>query len=387
MGRAKDALHPPIVQNPHMATPLKDSFGSDVPRRIAESIAAVRSDFPVRRFLVEALDGYEDLELLPRGRQIARALNAHLPADYDESIEILLAALDPLTQGEELTGMAAFILMPHVFFVAEYGLNHWETSMKAQYELTQRFTAEYSIRAFLEREPERTLERLREWARDPSPDVRRLVSEGTRPRLPWAPRLRRFLLDPSPVLELLELLKDDESLYVRRSVANNLNDIGKDHPALLITTCRRWTQEASQERRWLIRHALRSAIKRGDRAALEVLGFGARGAAEVDGMTIEPRRPSIGESIRFTFTLRNSTRDPAAFNVDLRVHFVKANGGTSPKVFRVRELILGPGERRNLSKLVSVRQQTTRTHHPGRHDVEVVVNGATVARDLFNIAG
>jgi 3-methyladenine DNA glycosylase AlkC len=321
-----------------MATPLKDSFGSDVPRRIAESIAAVRSDFPVRRFLVEALDGYEDLELLPRGRQIARALNAHLPADYDESIEILLAALDPLTQGEELTGMAAFILMPHVFFVAEYGLNHWETSMKAQYER-------------------------------------------------WAPRLRRFLLDPSPVLELLELLKDDESLYVRRSVANNLNDIGKDHPALLITTCRRWTQEASQERRWLIRHALRSAVKRGDRAALEVLGFGARGAAEVDGMTIEPRRPSIGESIRFTFTLRNSTRDPAAFNVDLRVHFVKANGGTSPKVFRVRELILGPGERRNLSKLVSVRQQTTRTHHPGRHDVEVVVNGATVARDLFNIAG
>jgi hypothetical protein len=125
--------------------------------------------------------------------------------------------------------------------------------------------------------------------------------------------------------------------------------------------------------------------KGGDRAALEVLGFGARGAAEVEDMTIKPRKPSIGESIRFTFTLRNSTRDPAAYNVDLRVHFVKANGETSPKVFRVRELTLVPGGRRKLSKLVSLRQQTTRTHHSGRHDVEVVVNGATLARDSFTI--
>jgi 3-methyladenine DNA glycosylase AlkC len=370
-----------------MATPLKDSFGPDVPRRIAEAIAVVRPGFPVRRFLVDALDGYEDLELMPRGRHIARALNAHLPTDYDEAIEILLASLDPLTQGEELTGMATFIHMPHVFYVAEYGRGHWDTSMKAQHQLTQRFTAEYSIRVFLESEPERTLGRLREWTRDPSPDVRRLVSEGTRPRLPWAPRLRRFQEDPSPVLELLELLKDDESAYVRRSVANNLNDIGKDHPGLLIATCRRWMKEAGPERRVLIRHALRSAVKRGEHAALEVLGFGATGAAEVERMTMEPRRPRIGETIRISFTLRNSARDRAAFNVDLRVHFVKANGGTSPKVFRVRELTLVPGERRDLSKLVSLRQQTTRTHYSGRHDVEVVVNGATRERDSFTIVG
>jgi 3-methyladenine DNA glycosylase AlkC len=370
-----------------MAAPLKDRFGPDVPRRIAEAIAMVWPDFPVRRFLVDALDGYEDLELMPRGRHIARSLNAHLPTNYDEAIEILLASLGPLTQGEKPTGMAAFIHMPHVFYVAEFGLSHWETSMKAQHELTQRFTAEYSIRAFLEAEPERTLEQLREWARDPSPDVRRLVSEGTRPRLPWAPRLRRFQVDPSPVLELLELLKDDESLYVRRSVANNLNDIDKDHPDLLVATCRRWMKEASQERRWLIRHALRSAVKRGDRAALEVLGFGARGAAEVEDMTIEPRRPRIGETVRISFTLRSSAGDRAAFNVDLRVHFVKANGGTSLKVFRVRQLTLEPGERRDLSKLVSLRQQTTRTHYPGKHDVDVVVNGATHARDWFIIVG
>jgi 3-methyladenine DNA glycosylase AlkC len=270
-----------------------------------------------------------------------------------------------------------------VFYIADYGLDHWDSSMKAQYVLTQEFTAEYSIRPFLDREPARTLARLHEWASDPSPDVRRLVSEGTRPRLPWAPRLRRFQLDPSPVLELLELLKDDESLYVRRSVANSLNDIGKDHPDTLVATCRRWMKDATKERRWLIRHALRSAVKRGDSAALEVLGFGSTEVAEVLDLTMEPRRPRIGESVRISFRVRNSGPDQAAFNVDLRVHFVKASGSSGPKVFRVREVTLEPAEQKDLSKLISLRQQTTRTHHEGRHDVEVVVNGVTRSRGSF----
>ena len=172
--------------------------------------------------------------------------------------------------------MAAFLYMPHLFFVARHGLDHFEDSMRAQYALTQRFTAEYSIRAFLEKHPEATLARLREWAADPSQHVRRLVSEGTRPRLPWAPRLRAFQKDPRPVLELLELLKDDPELYVRRSVANNLNDIGKDHPALLTAVAKRWLRGATPERRWIVDHALRSAVKRADAGALGALGYGAR---------------------------------------------------------------------------------------------------------------
>jgi len=359
-----------------MATPLKDSFGPDVPERIAAAIEAVHLGFPTDAFLADALDGYDNLELTPRIRQIARALHEHLPADYDDAIGILLASLGPPSAREALTGMAAFFHAPHVFFVAEYGLDHWETSMRAQYELTQLFTAEFSLRGFLDREPERTLARLREWTADPSADVRRLVSEGTRPRLPWAPRLRRFQLDPSPVLELLELLRDDPSLYVRRSVANNLNDIGKDHPDVLVATCRRWLEGASQERRWLVRHGLRSAVKRGEPAALEVLGFHSANAVRVEPVAIEPARPHIGESIRTTIAVVNDSERSVAVNVDLRVHFVKARGDTSPKVFKVREIELGAGERVTLSKVVSLRQQTTRTHHPGEHRVEVVVNGS-----------
>src|SRR5918997_3406822 len=236
-----------------MAAPLKDSFGPDVPVRIAGAIAAVWPAFPVEAFLADALDGYEELELTPRARHIADALGRHLPQDYERAIEILVASLGPKLDSPELTGMDAFVYLPHVFFVAERGADHFEASMRAQYELTQRFSAEYSIRVFLERYPDATLGRLREWALDPSPHVRRLVSEGTRPRLPWAPRLRAFQDDPRPVLELLELLKDDPELYVRRSVANNLNDIGKDHPELLFETCKRWLVDASEERSKLVK--------------------------------------------------------------------------------------------------------------------------------------
>jgi 3-methyladenine DNA glycosylase AlkC len=374
-----------VVQTLRMATPLKDSFGPDVPARLAEAVAAVHPQFAVREFLADALDGYDSLELTPRARQIARALHSHLPADYDEAIDVLLASLGPPLDGSEPSGMAAFFYAPHIFFVADYGLDHWETSMRAQYELTRRFTAEYSIRPFLEREPERTLARLRMWAGDPSADVRRLVSEGTRPRLPWAPRLRRFELDPAPVLDLLELLKDDPSLYVRRSVANNLNDIGKDHPDLVVATCRRWMDGATDERRWLIRHALRSAIKRADPGALGLLGFDQAEAAKVQGVTIEPPRPHIGETVRVSATVSNGGPRRAMFNVDLRVHFVKANGGTSPKVFKVREVELDIGERASVSKAISLRQHTTRTHYPGDHLVELIVNGATHPAGRFVI--
>jgi 3-methyladenine DNA glycosylase AlkC len=238
---------------------------------------------------------------------------------------------------------------------------------------------------FLDREPERTLARLRAWATDPSEDVRRLVSEGTRPRLPWAPRLRQFQLDPSPVLELLELLKDDPSLYVRRSVANNLNDIGKDHPDILVATCRRWLEDSTEERRWLVRHALRSAVKRGDPAALDVLGFRAAEGA-VDGLVIEPELPRIGASVRITAVIGNAGDQRAALNVDLRIHFVKASGGTSPKVFKLREIELDPGERVTLSKVISLRQHTTRTHYPGAHRIEVILNGSSHPAGSFALS-
>ena len=350
-----------------MAEPLKNSFGPDVPARIADMIRQVSPDFDRDRFLSAALDGYDDLELTPRARQISNALAEVLPMDRDLAIRIIMDALGPEIEGAELTGMGSFLYLPFVFFVADHGLECYETSMRAQYEITKRFTAEFSIRAYLERYPKKTLQRLAKWARDPNVHVRRLVSEGTRPRLPWAPRLRGFQRDPSPVLDLLELLKDDPEEYVRRSVANNLNDISKDHPTRVVDTARRWLTNASENRRRLVRHALRGLIKAGDRDALEVLGFGTDSALRIGDVTCKPRVVTIGEKVRIDVGVTNTSNTTVGALIDLRVHFVKANGSTRPKVFKGAVLELKPGETGAVRKTVSLAQRTTRTHYPGTH--------------------
>lgn len=358
-----------------MAEPLKNHFGSDIPRRIAEAVEDVFPDFPADEFLARALDGFESLELTPRARQIASALGKTLPAQRCRAVTILTASLGPKNEAPELTGMEAFYYLPHVFFVAEFGLDCFEESMEAQYELTQRFTAEFSIRAFVERDPGRTYDRLRRWCSDPSPHVRRLVSEGTRPRLPWAPRLRSVQEDPSPVLELLECLRDDPEEYVRRSVANNLNDISKDHPALVVEIAKRWWEDGNTDRQRLVRHGLRSLIKAGNAGALSVLGYGTDSPARVVSTTCRPDAVAIGGKVRIETVIGNPSRNETGVLVDFRVHFVKAGGSTRPKVFKGAERTLASGEETAIRKAISLAQQSTRKHYPGVHRVEVLLNG------------
>jgi 3-methyladenine DNA glycosylase AlkC len=363
--------------------PLKNSFGPDIPERIAVMIEAVHSSFPSVEFVADILEGYEELELTPRARRIAQALVRYLPSEPVEAIGILEASLGPKI--ERLEGMEPFIYLPHVFFVAEHGLDCLEESLHAQYELTQRFTAEFSIRAFIDRYPQETLARLKQWATDSSMHVRRLVSEGTRPRLPWAPRLRRFQEDPRPVIELLELLKDDPEEFVRRSVANNLNDVAKDHPDVVVEMCRRWQQGASEERRRLVKHGLRTLVKQGHPEALALLGFRYDSPVIVEKLAVLPKRARIGEKVTVEVSIRNGTGDTQPVLVDLRLHFVKANGSTRSKVFKGASLQLTPGEEGRVKKRVSLAQHTTRTHYPGRHQVDALLNGVVKASVWFTV--
>ncbi len=366
-----------------MAEPLKNSYGPDIPKRIAAMIEAVHPSFPSSEFVANSLDGYDDLELTPRARQISTALAQHLPPDPAEAIGILVESLGPKI--ERLEGMEPFIYLPHVLFVAEYGLDCPEESFQAQYELTQRFTAEFSIRAFIERHPELSMARLGQWATDPSVHVRRLVSEGTRPRLPWAARLRRFQKDPTPVITLLEILKDDPEEYVRRSVANNLNDIAKDHPDLVVQVCREWSTAATPQRQRLIRHGLRTLIKQGHPGALALLGYAPGSPVTVTGLSVTPARARIGDKIRIEAGIHNGTNTPQPVLADLRVHFVKANGSSSPKVFKGTTFELTPAEDGTVSKSVSLAQHSTRTHHPGQHLVELLLNGEVRAEAWFTL--
>jgi len=369
-----------------MAEPLKNQYGGEIPEKIAGMIVAVYPRFDSNAFLREALEGYEALELMQRAWKIARTLRSYLPDSFETAVEVLLASLGPKLEKTEDFGLAPFLYLPHVLFVAEYGIEHFEVSMHAQYELTQRFSAEFSIRRFIERYPDTTLERLKVWAEDPNPHVRRLVSEGTRPRLPWVSRLRQFQKDPGPVLELLELLKDDPELFVRRSVANNLNDIGKDHPSILAKIARRWMKCGSDERRWLVRHALRSAIKRADPHALAVLGLGNDANISVSNAGITPAFAKIGGSVAIAFEVTNEDSQNRCVLVDCRVHFMKASGKTSPKVFKLKTVNLMPQETVRLKKSISLAEMTTRKHYPGPHKVDVMLNGSTRALGTFQLA-
>jgi 3-methyladenine DNA glycosylase AlkC len=250
---------------------LADLLGPAAIDALARNLRLARPSFDAAAFRAAARRGLSPLPILARGIHLAGVLREHLPPVYEDAVAVLLDSLTPPLATTEGNGLAVFFYLPHVSFVARYGLDPahnggrdpFEASMRAQYELTRRFSAEFSMREFLIADQTRTLARLMRWTRDPDPHVRRLCSEGARPRLPWAKRIPALMKDPRPVLPLLEALKDDPSLYVRRSVANHLGDVAKDHPALAFDLCERWLAGASAERRWVIRHALRHPDKKG----------------------------------------------------------------------------------------------------------------------------
>jgi 3-methyladenine DNA glycosylase AlkC len=368
-----------------MVEPLKEFFSRSTVAAIGRQIEGVYPVFDAAGFERAARRGLAELELMPRARHIAATMHLYLPDNFEAAAAILKASLGPRLAATEGNGMAPFLYLPHVIYTAEYGLEFFEAALDLQYELTKRFSAEFSIRAFLERYPDQTLARLREWTRDPDQHVRRLVSEGTRPRLPWAPRLRAFQRDPAPVIELLELLKDDPDLYVRRSVANNLNDIGKDNPAVLFDTCKCWLADATPERERLVRHALRSAIKRAEPAALALLGHGKKPAVAVTGVKFKPRRVAVGATLEIELTITSRGARVQSLLVDLRVFFVKADGTQKPKVFKIKAIELGAGASADLKARVSLKQMTTRKHYPGEHRAEAIINGTSFPLGNFNV--
>jgi 3-methyladenine DNA glycosylase AlkC len=270
--------------------------------------------------------------------------------------------------------------MPLEHFVGVYGLDHFDVSMQALYEITKRSTAEFAIRPFLIRYEKQTLNVLMNWVTDKNDHVRRLVSEGTRPRLPWAMRLPSFMADPRPTIKLLEKLKNDSSEYVRRSVANHLNDITKDHPDLAVNVLAHWAKGASKERMWIIRHALRSLVKQGHTGALAVLGFD---APDVRLVNFEVQTPVVlfGDVLRFAFDLQSYADQQIV--IDYIIHFVKATGATRPKVFKLNTRTLQKGEVLHVDRKHPIVPVTTRTYYAGTHRVDVQVNGQVLEGGNF----
>lgn len=377
-----------------VAEPFKNLIDGTVVRALGGAVSASAIDrgarFDRASFERDACAGLSELELLDRGRHVGAALREHLPGAVPRALAIVVGALE-----KDAGGGSSFRWLPVSALIEALGDDAlrdprplddaaFEACLEASRALTQRFTAEWCVRPLLQLRERETLARLTEWTRDPSEHTRRLCSEGTRTRLPWGRRLDAFIARPAPVLALIEHLKDDESEYVRRSVANSLNDLSKDHAELVITTCARWWEGGDAARRKLVKHALRTLVKRGDARALAILGMDVEHAhahVTVTG-SVSPKRVPIGGSARVSITAHNADEKAARVVIDLVVHYVKKttkkSGKTSPKVFKGKTLTIAGGETIAFERTLAFVDVSIRKHEPGAHAIEAKVNGKLV---------
>ena len=371
-----------MAESERRPTAFKDYFDRAAARALGKQVAAVEPSFDVAAFVRKATRGLLELEFADRVRNFSEALAAQLPGG-PESLQVLTRSLpEPLPNADSVTD--GFLQWPIGQYIADHGVDHFAASMQAMIELTQRFSAEFAVRPFVERYPDRTFARLLALTDHDSVHVRRWCSEGTRPRLPWGKKLRDLVEDPSPIWPILEALEDDPELYVRRSVANNLNDIAKDHPDLVIARCKKWSLESNPQRDAMIAHALRSLIKAGNPGALAVVGYGPATKLDAD-LRVDPRRVALGGNIVLEATLTNRARTTQRVLVDFAVHYVRKKGDATAKVFKWTKRELAPGESIELTKTVAMRTTTTRALYPGKHRVELQVNGSRVAKASFSL--
>lgn len=365
---------------------VRDVFNERVVNQLAADLARVWSGFDARGFSRAVNSCLKDLSFSGRAALIRDSLREYLPKDFPRALEIILKALPPEITADELNGYDGFIVLPQNDFVAKYGLDHYDLSMQALYHMTKRFSAEGAIRTFILKYPERTLAILSEWAEDENPHVRRLVSEGTRPRLPWTMQLKPFIEDPLPVLRLLEKLKTDPVLMVRRSVANNLNDIAKDNPELVVKTLRRWSKINDEGTQWLIRHAARTLVKQGNRDVLEILGFASKIEIAVSKVQLDKPVVKMGGDLIFSFEIKSKSKQAQNLVIDYVIHHVKANGRLTPKVFKLVKKKLVAGETVQISKRHSFRPISTRRYYAGEHQLTIQINGIEQAAAKFQLA-
>lgn len=372
----------PSKQETENANAFKLWINRGVLVEIARSIAAVHSDFDQRRLIATA-PLLEPLELKARVQLVRDQLRELLPADYLSALRILIASLE----SKKLKG---FALWPYAEFIQTYGLEHRHESLQALAKLTELFTGEFAVRPFLKSETKATLRFLMNCAGDSNEHRRRWASEGSRPRLPWGERLDLFIENPNLTLPILERLKNDNSLYVRKSVANHLNDISKDHPALVIRLLKRWNKETPEKHgakiRWITNRALRSLIKQGNPDALSVIGVSSKAQVKVSAFKINGKKFKVGDQIEIAFTLHSLANTKQRVVVDYVVHHMKSNGSTAPKVFKLKALDLPAKGIAKIEKRHHLKAVTTRRFYPGNHAIEIQVNGIIRARATWLLA-
>ena len=345
---------------------LKHRYSPSYIADVARAVQALEPGFDATAFTRTVLGGgWRDLELKARMHRIAAALQAHLPGSYRQQLAVLMRAAP---------AFGGFEAMFFPDFVEQFGRQDFDVSLDALEHFTRYSSSEFAVRPFLAAEPERMLARMLQWAGHENEHVRRLASEGSRPRLPWGMRLPALIADPAPLLPILEALRADASEMVRRSVANNLNDIAKDHPAFVLALARRWHGESAATDA-LLKHACRTLLKRGDAGALRLFGHDHEVNARVGDLRFSAARLPIGDTLGFSFAVALTQKEAAKLRIEYAVDFVKANGSASRKVFKVGERRFEPNERTRIERRHRFTDFSTRRHYPGPHRITILVNG------------
>jgi 3-methyladenine DNA glycosylase AlkC len=366
-----------------MAEPLKNIFSQKLLEPFAAKMQAVNPDFPSRDFLSSVFSpAYEGFELKQRTNHIANCLREHLPADFKSALKILEKVIQNYVdhEGEKLS--FDYIFLPD--FLEKHGVESPDLAIPALAKFTKWSTCEYAVRPYLIHHPERMYAQMLAWSQDESVMVRRLSSEGIRPRLPWGMGLPALKKDPSPIIPILENLKADPAETVRRSVANNLNDISKDHPDLVLDLAARWLGQ-SEDTDWVVRHACRGLLKKGDARALSFFGF-QKGETEVSlhDFTCDPQ-VKIGQYFHFAFSIHSEASMDQDLRIEYGIDYLTGSGKISSKVFKIKEITLAGDEHTQIQRRQAFTDFTTRKHYPGEHVFRVLVNGEELAKQYFEV--
>lgn len=357
--------------------PLKEMFNKKFYETFAQEFSRVDKNFNIKLFIAEVTKNLDQLSLNERMRNTSIVLKNHLPTDYKKTIEILTNVIPKLNRGY------TSLVFPD--FVGLYGHDDFNTSMEALKYFTRFGSSEFAIRTFLKNDFNKTLQVMKKWARDKNHHVRRLASEGSRPRLPWSFKIDEVIKKPESTREILEILNADTELYVKKSVANHLNDISKDNPDYMIGLISKWDKKNTHTS-WIIKHASRTLIKKGNAKSLAVFDFEKDPKVEIKNFKISPTKIKLGEKLNFSFDIISKKNKTQKLVIDYVIHYKKASKDFSPKVFKLKEINLNPKQQVIISKEQLFKDFTTRKHHAGKHLIEIMVNGKKVLKREFNLS-
>lgn len=354
-----------------MAEALKNMYSEAFVHRLANDLAT-RAGVNAKEFKALVMDSdWEERALKARSNHIAFCMDALVPGDYINKVDVLKEV------ALSYSGYSAVIFSD---FVELFGLNHWEKSMEAMEVFTQRCTAEFAVRPFFQKDFQRMVEQHLVWSQHQNEHIRRLSSEGIRPRLPWGAGIPILKKDPSPIFPILENLMMDDSEYVRRSVANNLNDISKDHPHTVLDFVKHRNLQHRNTSR-LVKHALRGLLKKGHPEALSLFGFGEGITLSNASVGVEQKEVEKGGDLFWNYSLEVS--GAGKLRLEYHVYYQKANGSLSPKVFQLSEQQIEGTIKVTQKRKLSLADLTTRKHHPGLHEIHLVANGQDIAQASF----